>query len=59
MMAKPDARAGGFLLSALIIIGLVAGIFLGSPVNGAVIGTIAGIVVALIVWATDRRRRGR
>ena len=58
-MAKPDARAGGFLLSALIIIGLVVGIVLGSPIDGAVIGTIAGIVVALIVWATDRSRQGR
>lgn len=58
-MARPDPKAGGFLLSALIVVGLVAGILLGSPINGVVIGTIAGIAVALVVWALDRRRARR
>ena len=55
-MARPDPKAGGFLLSASIVVGLVVGILFGSPINGAVIGTIAGVVVALLVWALDRRR---
>ena len=55
-MTTPDPRAGGFLLSLLIIVGLAIGIAAGSPITGAVIGTAAGIFVALIVWATDRGR---
>ena len=58
-MAKPDPRAGGFLLSALILVGFVAGIFLGSPIIGVVIGAIAGIAVALLVWALDRNKARR
>ncbi len=58
-MPKPSPRAGGFLLSALILIGLVVGIFAGNPIAGATIGTAAGILVALIVWLTDRRRIDR
>jgi hypothetical protein len=58
-MARPDPKAGGFLLSASIVLGLFAGILLGSPIYGAVIGTIAGIFVALLVWALDRGRARR
>jgi len=58
-MANPDPRAGGFLLSALILVGLVAGIVVGRPVDGAVIGTAAGILVALLVWALDRHKARR
>ena len=58
-MTKPDPRAGGFLLSMLIVIGLIVGIVIGSPITGAVIGTAAGILVALIVWAADRGRARR
>lgn len=56
-MIKPDARAGGCFLSLLIIAGFIAGLSLGDPVAGALSGTAAGIVVAVIVWLTDRGGR--
>ena len=55
-MATPDPKAGGFLLSAAILAGLVVGVLAGNPVAGTLIGTAAGIVAALLVWALDRRR---
>ena len=55
-MKKPDPRAGGFLLSVLIIAGLVVGVAIGSPITGAVVGTATGIVAALLVWVADRGR---
>ena len=58
-MTTPDPRAGGFLLSVLIVVGLAIGIAAGSPITGAVVGTAAGILVALLVWATDRGRARR
>jgi hypothetical protein len=57
-MVQPNPVAGGFLLSLLIVVGLVVGIAIGSPFDGAIGGTVAGIAVALLVWLTDRRRRG-
>jgi hypothetical protein len=56
-MIKPDARAGGCFLSLLIIAGFLVGLSLRNPVAGALIGTAAGIVVALVVWMADRRGR--
>lgn len=59
-MLKPDPRAGGCFLSLLILAGFVIGLATGDPVAGALIGTAAGILVALAVWINDRanRRRG-
>ena len=56
-MVQPNPVAGGFLLSLLILVGLVLGIFAGSPISGAVVGTAAGISVALLVWLLDRRKQ--
>lgn len=56
-MVQPNPIAGGFLLFLLILGGLLLGIVFGSPISGVVIGTAAGVVVALLVWLTDRRRK--
>jgi len=53
-----SSQAGGCLLAILIFAGLGIGIAAGDPTKGAVIGTGAGIVAALLVWLLDRRRRG-
>ncbi len=55
-MIQPDPRAGGFLLFLLILGGLVLGIVFGSPIIGVLIGTAAGIAVALLVWVGDRSK---
>lgn len=56
-MIKPDPRAGGCFLSLLIIAGFAVGLSFGDPVAGALTGTAAGILVALIVWMADKRGR--
>ena len=57
-MTQPDPRAGGFLLSLIIVTGLVVGIALGSPIIGVLGGTAIGVSVALFVWLADRRKSG-
>ena len=55
-MQARTSRAGGFFLTACIIAGLVLGIVFGQPVTGAMLGAIAGIAIAVLVWLVDRRR---
>lgn len=57
-MSKPDPRAGGCLLSLAILAGFVVGLARGNPAGGALVGTLAGIAIALVIWLADRARRG-
>lgn len=50
-------KAGGCFLTLCILAGFPLGLALGNPMQGILIGTGAGIVVALAVWLLDRRRR--
>jgi hypothetical protein len=52
-----SSRAGGCFLTACILAGYPLGFFLGNPMKGILIGTAAGIVLALATWLIDRRRR--
>lgn len=65
-MAQPDrlwhshdmkTHAGGFFLILAILGGFAWGAMSGLPVEGAIIGTLIGIVLALVVWLIDRRKR--
>jgi len=53
-----STQAGGCLLALSVFIGLGFGIANGEPTKGAVIGTAAGVLIALLVWLVDRRRSG-
>lgn len=55
-MAQRTTQSGGFLLMAAILIGTVAGIVLGNPMQGVLLGTGLGIAAAVAVWLLDRRR---
>ena len=55
-MAKRNPMAGGFFLTAAILGGAVWGISIGNPMQGLVIGTAVGIVLAVLIWLLDRRR---
>jgi hypothetical protein len=55
-MTNRKPIAGGFFLSVLIIAGFVWGAATGQAMRGILFGTLAGMVLALILWLVDRRR---
>jgi hypothetical protein len=58
MAAPPSSPvAGGFLIAGAITIGTIAGVVLGEPTIGILVGTASGVAGALIVWLRDRARR--
>jgi hypothetical protein len=52
------AKAGGCFLTLCILAGFPLGLAIGNPMKGILIGTGAGIVLALATWLIDSRRRG-
>lgn len=56
LMPKPDPRAGGCFFAILILGGFLAGMSLGNPLAGTLWGFAAGALIALLVWAGDRRK---
>ena len=48
-------RAGGALLAAAILIGVIAGVLLRQPSIGFLAGLGAGIALLALVWLLDRR----
>ena len=57
-MARRATQAGGCFLTLCILSGFVAGIAAGRPMEGVLIGTAAGAILALLVWLVDRLREG-
>ena len=57
-MAKSSPMAGGFFWMAAILIGTIWGVAAGNPMEGVLMGTGLGGLIALAVWLLDRRRRG-
>jgi hypothetical protein len=53
-----NAKAGGCFLTLCILAGFPLGLAIGNPMKGILIGTGAGIALALVTWLIDRRRRG-
>ena len=49
-------QAGGAILAIAIIAGTVAGVMVGQPSIGFLVGTGAGVLIALLIWAVDRKR---
>lgn len=50
-------RAGGCFLTLCILAGFPLGLAIGNPMKGILIGTGAGILLALATWLIDRARR--
>jgi hypothetical protein len=50
-------RAGGCFLTLCILVGFPIGLAIGNPMKGILIGTGAGIALALLTWLIDSRRR--
>ena len=55
-MDARTTKAGGCFLTLGILGGVVAGLFGGNLMQGVLIGTAAGIGIALLTWLLDRRR---
>jgi hypothetical protein len=51
-----SGRAGGSILAAAIIAGVVGGTIAGESTIGFLVGTAVGAGLALVVWLKDRRR---
>jgi LytS/YehU family sensor histidine kinase len=48
--------AGGAPLALLIVAGVIIGGLMGQPSIGLLIGTAAGILVALLIWWAGARK---
>jgi hypothetical protein len=57
-MTRRTTRAGGCFLTVCILGGFVAGLVIGNPMKGVLIGTALGIALAVAVWLIDCRRSG-
>ena len=55
-MNRRSTAAGGIFLFLGLLIGAIYGINAGEPMLWMLRGFGAGIVLALLVWAVDRRR---
>lgn len=53
---EKSTRAGGAIMAAAIIGGVIAGTILGQPSLGFLAGTALGAVIALLLWLRDRRQ---
>ena len=54
-MQRRSTSAGGFFLILAILAGFGFGAAQDEVVKGTLIGTLAGIVLAVLVWLKDRR----
>lgn len=57
-MQGRTTRAGGCFLTVCILAGFPLGLAIGNPMKGVLIGTAAGIALAVLLWLIDRGRRG-
>lgn len=48
-------QAAGSVLAISIIAGAVAGVIVGQPSIGFLVGLAAGVLIALLFWLNDRR----
>ena len=56
-MNARTTQAGGCFLMLCILGGFAGGIALGNPMKGGLIGTAIGVLLAVLLWLIDRRRR--
>ena len=57
-MQGSAARSGGCFLTVFILLGFLYGLSIQNPLKGTLIGLGIGIVLAVVTWLIDLRRRG-
>ena len=57
-MQGSTTRAGGCFLTLFILLGFLYGLSIQNPLKGTLIGLGIGIVLAVVTWLIDLRRRG-
>ena len=50
------SQAGGVILATAILTGTVAGIIVGEPSIGFLVGLVAGGLLTTLFWLNERRR---
>lgn len=53
---KTGTQAGGFMLAAAIVAGVIGGILVGQPSIGFLVGAAFGVLGAVLLWLRDRRQ---
>jgi hypothetical protein len=54
---RKASRAGGALLALSILAGVGIGVYARQPSIGFLAGTGAGLLMLLLIWLRDRKRR--
>ena len=54
-MQGRSTKAGGCFLTLCIIAGFAVGVAKQNPMQGVLIGTGIGIIIAVLLWLADRR----
>ena len=54
-MQGRSTKAGGCFLTLCIIAGFAGGVAKQNPMQGVLIGTGIGIIIAVLLWLADRR----
>lgn len=55
-MHSSTGRAGGIFVAIGSLGGFALGLFVGDPVGWTVLGTAAGILLAIVTWLIDHRK---
>ena len=54
---SPPRFAGGIFIAFGLLIGAIFGVAMDQASAGTVIGMAVGIVIAVLIWLMDRKRR--
>jgi hypothetical protein len=56
-MQGSRTRAGGCFIAILLMLGFLYGLSIRNPLKGVLIGLGIGIILAIVTWVIDSRRR--
>lgn len=57
-MQGSRTRAGGCFLTLFLLLGFLYGLSIRNPLKGVLFGLGIGVILAIVTWLVDLRRRG-